>query len=333
MKVTIKDIARLAGVSTATVSKVVNGKDERISEATRQRVLKVIEEQHYVPNRVASSMVTKQTKTLGLVIPDIANPFFPELARGAEDYAQEAGYTLILCNSDNELDKEDTYIAMLQEKMVDGLIFTASSRRTEVSSALSRVRIPVITVDRQIEGLSAQSKIVVDNDRGAFKAVDHLIRRGYRKIFHLAGPMTSRPAKQRYAGYLQAHERHALLPPEGHLLEGEYVPSWGVAAVERLIADGKDFDAVFCDNDLIAIGAMKTLIRAGYRVPEDVGVVGYDDIYLAALVNPGLTTVRQPIYEMGNSAARQLIAMIEDNPKESQEITLATELVVRESTR
>lgn len=333
MKVTIKDIARLAGVSTATVSKVVNGKDERITDATRQRVLRVIKEQHYVPNRVASSMVTKQTKTLGLVIPDIANPFFPELARGAEDYAQEAGYTLILCNSDNELDKEDTYIAMLQEKMVDGLIFTASSRRTEISSALGRVRIPVITVDRQIEGLSAQSKIMVDNDRGALKAVNHLLERGYRKIFHLAGPMTSRPAKQRYAGYLEAHRNHGVIPPEGHLLEGEYVPTWGVEAVEGLIARKADFDALFCDNDLIAIGAMKTLIRAGYRVPEDVGVVGYDDIYLAALVNPGLTTVRQPIYEMGYTAARQLIAMIEGNTREMQEITLATELVIRESTR
>jgi LacI family transcriptional regulator len=188
MKITIKDIARLADVSIATVSMIVNKKDDRITETTRARVLKVIEEQGYVPNRVASSMITKTTKTIGLIIPDIANPFFPELARGVEDKANAEGYTVILCNSDNKLTKEDAYIDMLQEKMVDGIIFTASSSRTSVSSALQKVKVPVITVDRDIPDLRKQGKITVDNEEGAYDAVLHMIDSGYKKIYHLSGP-------------------------------------------------------------------------------------------------------------------------------------------------
>ena len=333
MKVTIKDIARLAEVSTATVSKVVNGKDEKISSATRERVMRIIEEFDYVPNRIASSMVTKRTKTIGLIIPDIANPFFPELARGVEDLANKEGYTLILCNSDNSLEKEDAYIDMLQEKMVDGIIFTASSSRTEVSSALKKVRIPVITVDRDIDGLKSQKKIVVNNETGAFDAVSHMIDCGYKKILHVSGPMTSKPAQERYSGYLRALKAKNIKPDKNHLISGTYTGEWGFNAVQELIRKDVSFDGIFCGNDLIALGALKALHSNNIDVPGQVGLVGYDDIYMAQMVSPELTTVRQPNYEMGYQAAEMLVSMIHGQDPKPNADALKTQVVVRGTTR
>ncbi len=333
MKVTIKDIARLAGVSTATVSKVVNGKDQKISSATRTRVMAIIEEAGYVPNRIASSMVTKKTKTLGLIIPDIANPFFPEIARGAEDLANREGYTLILCNSDNNLEKEDAYIDMLQEKMVDGIIFTASSSRTEISSALKRVRIPVITVDRDIDGLKSQKKIIVDNEIGAFDAVTYMTERGYKSILHLSGPMTSKPAQERYSGYLRALASKNIKPVENHLISGTYTGEWGFNGVQKLIDEGVEFDGLFCGNDLIALGALKALQHNGIKIPTEVGVVGFDDIYMATMVSPELTTVRQPNYDMGFQAAELLVNTIQNIEVGDTQETLKTHLIVRGTTK
>jgi len=333
LKVTIKDIARLAEVSTATVSKVVNGKDQKISSATRERVIKIIDETGYVPNRIASSMVTKKTKTLGLIIPDIANPFFPEIARGAEDLANREGYTLILCNSDNNLEKEDAYIEMLQEKMVDGIIFTASSNRTVVSSALQKVRIPVITVDRDIDGLKTQKKIIVDNEIGAYDAVKYMIERGYKKILHLSGPMTSKPAQERYNGYLRALKSENMKLDDNHLISGTYTGEWGFNGIEALINSGVEFDGVFCGNDLIALGALKALHHHDIDVPGDVGIVGFDDIYMAQMVSPELTTVRQPNYDMGFQAAELLVNTIQGVESNKTPSALKTHLIVRGTTK
>jgi LacI family transcriptional regulator len=333
MKVTIKEIAKLADVSIATVSKVVNHKDEKISSPTRDRVLNIIKETGYVPNRIASSMVTKKTNTLGLLIPDIANPFFPELARGAEDMANKMGYTLILCNSDNKVEKEDAYLEMLQEKMVDGIIFVASSRRTELSSALQRMKVPVITVDREIPGLSVQAKITVDNESGAYEAVSHMIDRGYRKIYHLAGPQTSLPARQRYEGYMRAMKEQNISFPEKYLMEGRFSSNWGVEAVSKLLEEDIEFDGLFCGNDLIALGAMKCLHQNGINVPDQIGVVGFDDINMAQLISPELTTVNQPNYEMGYKAAELLIKTIGGVKTRQHDYILKTRLIQRGTTR
>lgn len=333
MKVTIKEIAKLADVSIATVSKVVNNKDDKISAATRERVLNIIKETGYVPNRIASSMVTKKTNTLGLLIPDIANPFFPELARGAEDLANKMGYTLILCNSDNKTEKEDAYLEMLQEKMVDGIIFVASSRRTELSSALQRVRVPVITVDREIPGLTVQAKITVDNESGAFEAVTHMIERGYKRIYHLSGPLTSLPARQRYNGYLRAMEAQGMELPDHHLMEGRFSSNWGAEAVTELLERGIAFDGLFCGNDLIALGAMKCLQKNDISVPDPIGVVGFDDINMAQLTSPELTTVNQPNYDMGYKAAELLIKTIGGVKTKQHDYILKTRLIQRGTTR
>ncbi|MCK8060732.1 MULTISPECIES: LacI family DNA-binding transcriptional regulator [unclassified Fusibacter] len=333
MKITIKDIAKLADVSTATVSKVINGKDKNISSSTRNKILKIIKETNYVPNRIASSMITKKTHSIGLVIPDITNPFFPEIARGVEDLANQYSYHVILCNSDNNSKKELEYIEMLQEKMVDGIILTSSSNSKGSAPTLSKLQIPVITVDREIEGVTTSGRIIVDNYSGAYEAVTYMLNSGYKKILHLAGPMTTKPSVDRYQGYLQAHKDFGDLVDDSLYIEGHYTAEFGYKGIKTALKHELDFDAVFCGNDLIALGAIKGLHELRLRVPEDIGVVGFDDIYMATLIDPNLTTVHQPNYQMGYKAAQMLIDVIENRTLSDVEEVLMTKLVIRETTK
>lgn len=335
MKTTIKEIASAAGVSIATVSKVVNGKDCNISAATRQRVLKTINELNYVPNRIASSMVTKNTYTIGLLIPDITNPFFPEIARGVEDYANKAGYQVVLCNSDNDLKKESEYIHMFQEKMVDGIIITSSASRAseEHSRNYMKIGIPIITVDRDMKDCKTQGKILVDNTKGAFEAVSYMIGKGYKKILHLSGSMNSIPSIQRFNGYKKALKHCNIGFNSDLYFEGTYDVDSGYKGIKEVINKKIDFDSVFCGNDLIAIGAMKAIKELGLKIPKDIGIMGFDNIYISELVTPSLSTVKQPNYNMGYKAAQLLINAIKNPSKTEGEVVLETELIIRESTR
>lgn len=332
MKITIKDIARMAEVSTATVSKVVNNKDKNISDATRQKVLRIIKEHNYVPNRVASSMITKKTHSIGLVIPDITNPFFPEIARGVEDVANKFGYHVILCNSDNDISKEISYIEMLQEKMVDGIILTASSRRVADSLDLRKLSVPLITVDRDIEEVKVKGKVIVDNVSGAYEAVCYMFNKGYKRVLHLAGPLTSGPSIDRYEGYKKAHRDMEKELLDELFIEGFYTSEWGYEGIIQILKKGIKFDSIFCGNDLIAMGAMKALREHDYKIPKDVGIVGFDDIYMATMIEPQLTTVHQPNYKMGSKAAQLLIDFIEGRTVVNKVEVLKTKLIIREST-
>jgi LacI family transcriptional regulator len=283
---------------------------------------------------MARSLVTRQTKTIGLVIPDIVNPFFPELARGAEDKASEAGYSIIYCNTDDDLEKEEKYINMLAEKMVDGIVFTHSAKRTNGLSPIDRGNIPVILIDRDLESSNVKGKVLVDNLEGAYKAVKHLIDKGYKKIAFITGALTSTTAKDRLAGYRKALEDSGIEYNNNYIRAGQYKSEWGLTAVKQLLDEGLDFDAVFCGNDLIAISVIKLLKSKGYNIPNDVGVVGFDDIYMASVVEPGLTTIKQPNYEMGYKAVELLIEVLEKSGEaaEQKTIILDTELIVRKST-
>ncbi len=331
--VTINQIAKLAGVSTATVSNVINNKIGKISDETRDRVLQIIKEEGYIPNRIASSMVTKQTKTIGLIIPDISNPFFPDLARGVEDFASENDYTVILCNSDNQLSKEETYIEMLQEKMVDGIIIGASRSRTTVSGELLNSRVPIVSVDRKIAELDDDAQVIVDNEEGVFQAVTYLLERGYRRICHLSGPIELKTAKDRYNGFLRAHKTAGLEPMKNHLYAGSYTTDWGYEASKQILKERNDIECFMCGNDLIALGVYRTLHEQDLRVPEDIAVVGYDDIYVSSVVSPSLTTVRQPSYQMGYRAAETLINKIKTGQFKKYTLPLQAELVIRDSTK
>lgn len=331
MKITIKEIAKMAGVSTTTVSMIINNKAGNISQGTKDRVLNLMKEHNYVPNVMARSLVTKKTHTIGLVIPDITNPFFPEIARGVEDKANQEGYNVIYCNTDDRTIKEERYIEMLLEKMVDGIIFTASSKRIEGFKNPMNVKIPVILMDREIEFAGIKAKITGNNRLGAYEGVKHLFEYGYKRIVFISGPLVNKPSLDRFEGYkkaLKEFQQQSIL-----VLEGDYKIDWGYEAVKKLIARGEAFDGIFCGNDLIAVGVIKSLKEEGLRVPEDVGVVGFDDIYMARLLDPELTTVRQPNYEMGYRAAEMLIDVISGKEPDPKDMVFDTELIIRKSTK
>ncbi|PAB60498.1 LacI family DNA-binding transcriptional regulator [Anaeromicrobium sediminis] len=327
-KVTIKDIAKYAKVSTATVSNVVNGKTGKISEETRIKVLKVIEKHNYIPNRIASSLVTKKTKTLGLIIPDISNPFFPEIARGAEDKANKAGYNVIVCNTDNSVKKEEEYLSMLKEKMIEGIIMTASENKEDNTDFYKKISLPIVLVDRDLNIDNVRGRILVDNFMGAYKGVSHMINRGYKKIVMISSSTKDNTSSRRIAGYEKALEDHKI--DFKVVLEGVYSLEWGKEAIKKIIDSNIEFDGVFCGNDLIAIGAMDVLKDNKMGIPKDVGILGFDDIYLGEITSPKLTTIKQPNYMMGYKAAEILIDSIERNEK-YKEIILDTEIVIRES--
>ncbi|NYB73471.1 LacI family DNA-binding transcriptional regulator [Sedimentibacter hydroxybenzoicus DSM 7310] len=337
MKITIKEIAKEAGVSIATVSMILNNKDKNITHATRVRVLDAVKKYNYVPNAMAGSLVTQKTHIVGLILPDITNPFFPGIARGAEDKANESGYSIIFCNTDDKLEVEEKYIETLTKKMADGIIIAHSSGSEKMSEILERCKVPIILIDRDFYSEKVCGKVLVNNLEGAYKGVSYLINKGYTKIAFLSGSLKTRTARDRLDGYKKALSDNGLEYDEKLVKYGEYKIEWGKDGVNELLSETRQFDSIFCGNDLIAIGAIKELKKNGYSIPGDVGVMGFDDIYLAGLVEPSLTTVRQPNYKMGYQAMELLLETLNDpdkknnNFKEMEIITLDTEIIERNS--
>lgn len=324
---TIKRIAELASVSTATVSKVLSGKDQYISEPTRQRILEIVDEEGYIPNGIAKSLKMKKTKTIGIIIPDVMNLFFSELARGAEDAAEKKGYSVILCNTDNKESKEEKYLNILQEKMVDGIIMTAA----EISNSKSivRVRTPMVLVDRDIETDKTVGRIIVDNEKGIYDGVSFLIQKGCKNIGFISGAIENMLSSQRLKGYEKAlYDNNLDLVADNIYLESYSIES-GYNGTLALL-ENHSIDGISCGNDLIAIGAIRALKEKKLRVPEDVKVIGFDDISISRYMDPPLTTIKQPIYEIGKESVKMLVAIIEKKESKLKKV-LNTELIERGS--
>lgn len=322
---TIKEIAKLAGVSTATVSKVLNGKDQNISTPTRERVLRVVDEQGYIPNSIARSLKMNETKTLGLIVPDVVNQFFSELARGVEDAAKKEGYTVFLCNTDNSVKKEQDYLTVLQEKMVDGIILAPSEETEKID--LNR-RTPLVILDRDIELDSTHKagKIGIDNEEAVYKSTRYLINQGASNIGFISSGSKNKTMVQRYAGYKRALKEKGIELNESLVYLENYDVSTGYIGAKKILKNN-EIDAICCGNDFIAIGAMKAVKESGYTVPEDIKIVGIDDIEMAKYTDPALTTVKQPIYDMGNGAVDMLLALIKN---EKTELNRVFETVIME---
>ncbi|MBC8588955.1 LacI family DNA-binding transcriptional regulator [Paratissierella segnis] len=325
---TIKEIAELAGVSTATVSKILNGKDKDISEATRKNVLDIVEREGYIPNGIAKSLRIKNTKTIGIIMPDVMNLFFSELARGVEDAAEKKGYSVILCNSDNKESKEEKYIQILQEKMVDGIILTASEN--SVKRSLRRRKIPMVLLDRDISTDEKVGRITVDNEEGTYNATKLLIEKGCKNIGFISSNKTTKSSAQRLQGYENAILESKINFDKNKIFLQNYTIETGYKGTVSLL-EKTNIDGICCGNDLIAIGAIKALKERGIKVPQDVKVIGFDDISISKYMDPPLTTIRQPIYEMGEEAVGMLIDVINNKEMEMSKV-LKTELIVRETT-
>lgn len=325
------DVANLAGVSQTTVSQVLNDADIAIPEETRKRILKAMNELGYIPNRMARSLRSGETRTIGMIVPDSANPFFAEVARGVEDASFKQGYSVILCNSDGNLDKELLYSDVLTEMQIDGILFIAAGLSEEHIQTLQERRIPLVVVDREIPDVAVDS-VLADNTKGGWLATRHLIELGHRRIGCIQGPSDLSPSADRIIGYRRALEEAGISVDEEIMVRGDFQYEGGHQAARRLLTSEKPPTAVFACNDLMAIGTISAAVEMGYQIPDDLSVVGYDDLPLARFANPPLTTVVQPKHEIGTIAATMLLERVRDMDAPSHRRVLDTSICVRRST-
>jgi len=328
--ITIKDIARRAGVSVATVSYVVN-QTRYVSPELAIRVRNAIEELGYSPNANARSLRQKNTQMIGLIVPDSSNPFFAEIAKGIEDAGYDKGYSVILCNSNAQIERELVYLDLLRSKRVDGIIFIATSNHVEHIRPFATAGIPVVTFYRDNPGLDIDT-FRIDNFHAGYIATRHLIDLGHREIACIQPASAITPSAQRVEGYKKAMEESGLVWDEAIMPRGDNRVGGGKDAAQSLIKSGRNFSAVFSTNDAMAIGAMRVLRSLGYKIPQTISIVGVDDIILASYTEPPLTTVSQPKYEAGSQAVEFLIQRIEGGYDQGpRNIVLDINLVQRES--
>ncbi len=330
-KITIKDIARKAGVSIATVSYVIN-KSRTVSPDLAERVKAAIDEIGYYPDTNARSLKSKRTCTIGLIVPDNANPFFAEIAKGVEDAGFEAGFNVILCNSNAMMERELAYINLLVSKRVDGVIFAPTTLSIQPVKRIVDLGIPVVVFYREAHGLDIDS-IRIDNLDGSYRATRHLIELGHREIACIRPLSMETPSGRRVEGYQRAMEEAGLSWSAVLMPQGDNRISGGEEATHKLLENGKPFSAIFSTNDAMAIGAMRALHDAGLRIPDDVSVVGFDDITLARYSEPPLTTIAQPKQEAGTLAVQRILERIERiHTSGPREFILETTLIKRRST-
>ena len=326
----IKDVAREAGVSTATVSHVIN-KTRRVTDETRERVLRAIEQCGYYPNAHARSLASGRSNTLGLIISDISNPFFPELVKSIERAAFERGYDLILSNTNYEAERTSSYVQRLIERKVAGVALMTSEMDTALVGELARRRVCVVFLDLGSAG-QCMNNIVVDYDKGIEEAVAHLVALGHREIAFVGGPRHLRSAVKRLDAFRASLARH-LPEASPRVSEGDFKLEGGRRAARALMEGGGEMPtAVVAANDMMALGVMQELRECGIEVPGDVSVVGFDDIAFARLAAPPLTTVCLPREELGRRAVEALIASIEHSEHTGTDMRITTHLVRRAST-
>ena len=329
-RITIKDVARQAGVSISTVSRVLN-KSSYVKKSTFERVEAVIRELGYSPNHIARSLSKGTTGIIGAILPDISNPFFPALARGIADAAVSRGYTLILCNTDGYAAQEESSVRVLLEKQVDGIVFVAgSSAAVELVLTASKA-CPVAVIDRQVKGVSCDM-VTVDNYRGSFEMTRHLLDTGHKRIAYITGPMHLSTSQERLRGFRDCLAE-AGVDRVPLLFNGDFKYDTGYSFAREIIRMGLDVPGVYCAHDLMALGAMRCFLDSGLKVPEQVAVAGFDDISMSSLTRPALTTIAQPAYQMGVTAAEFLLERL-SNGKElaPRSRILEPVLVIRDST-
>jgi LacI family transcriptional regulator len=326
---TIREVAEKAGVSYTTVSHVINN-TRFVAQETRARVLAAMEALNYRPNALAQSLRSGRTNTFGLILPDSSNPYFAEISRSIEDEAFKLGYSVIFCNTERDPHKEQLYIEVLSKKQVDGLIFVATGDRVDALETLLRQELPVVVVDRDFPAFEVDA-VLTDNRQGGYLATRHLVELGHRRIACITGPSHITPSAERVTGYRNALLEAGLPFEEKLVLSGDYRPDSGRVAASVLLNRPDPPTALFFCNDLMAIGAMRAATWAGWHIPEQLSIVGFDDIEFASYTHPPLTTIAQPKVEVGYRAAHLLIDRINDKERPFQRVILPTRLIFRES--
>jgi LacI family transcriptional regulator len=327
---TIHDVAKKAGVAPITVSRVINQSGYCSSE-TRQRVEEAITELGYVPNTLARSLRSKRTNTLALILTDITNPFFTTLARGVEDAANAAGFTVIFCNSDESEVKEQKYLNVLLQKQVDGFLVVPACSNTDAIARIQRQGAPVVVIDRRIPE-SNTDVVRCDSEGGAYQLTQLLQILGHRQIAALSGPVEVSTAADRAAGYLRAMQEAGVAAEDCPVFYGEFTQESGYEMAGKAIRLPLRPTALLALNNFITIGAMKALQDVGLQVPEDIALAGFDDLPPGLVTFPFFTVAAQPAYEMGRRATLLLLDRLSGQAGETpQEIVLPTEIIIRRS--
>ena len=332
MRITIKDIAKKAKVSANTVSKALNNKSG-VRKETRDRILKIAEELGYFPNVLAKNLRLGQTKIIGLIISDCSNPFFAHVIKGAQDVAREAGYHIVLHSTEENPNLEEEAIDLLLELRVAGLLITPTQKKIDCILKLKRLHIPFILLSRQFEEVVTHY-VVTDDVIGGYLATQRLINRGHQKIVFINGPYENSAAKERFRGYQRALEENKIVFNESLVEWGNVNIEDGYNTMRRILAKEKPPLGMLSYCDYVAIGAMKAVWEKNLIIPEDVSIVGYDDIDFVKYLDVPLTTVHQHKYGIGKKGAEILVNLIEgklSNEEEFQRVLLQPKLVVRKS--
>lgn len=328
--VTIKDVAKKLNCAVSTISRAFNDKYD-IRPETRDLILKTAEEMGYRPNPIARKLIKQRSFNIGIVIPEFVNSFFPEVIIGAQEILHEKGYQVLIMQSNESQETERKNLETLVDNMVDGLLISLTSKITNKNYLLKLIErgLPIVCFNRIIEGLNT-SKVLFDDYKWAFFATEHLIVQGYKEIIHLTGPQDLLLTKERTRGFDDAHKKYKLEP--GKKVPCGFTMKDGEVQAQKMIDAGELPKAVFATSDYSAIGFMKILKNNGYRIPEDIAVVGFSESSLAENVCPALTSVKQPTYEMGKAAAELLVEQIQNTGIfVPQTIVLNGNLNIRES--
>lgn len=331
MTITIYDVAREANVSMATVSRVVNG-NPNVKPATRKKVLATIKELGYRPNAVARGLASKKTTTVGAIIPDISSIFFAELARGIEDIATMYKYNIILSNSDQNKDKELQLINTMLEKQVDGIIFMGGNISEEHADAFESSSVPVVLA-ATYDGTDTLASVNIDYKQAAYEAVNYLIEKGNDKIAFVSGHEDTMIDRLKEEGYRQAMQEANKQVIDDYILHGDYSYHYGLKAADKLLKLENKPSAVFAASDEMALGVVHGIQDKGYKVPEDLDVVGFDNTRLATMVRPTLTTIVQPMYDIGAVAMRLLTKFMNKEEVDEKKVVLPHRLIERDSTK
>lgn len=328
---TIKDVAKYAGVSISTVSRALSG-TIFVEEETKAKVLEAVKALDYRPNVLAKGLKQGKTNTIGLIIPNICNPIFPLVSRGIEDGARKKGYTVILCNTDENIEAEKNYVDKLRERWIDGLIFATAHHDSHHIYELKKNDFPVVLVVRSLE--EEIDAIVVDNFKGGYDATSYLIKTGHKKIAIINGRQELRLYNERFEGYKAALSDAGMAIDKDFIIDGTDENAKGYHDLKELVSHQNRPDGIFATSDLKAISAIRAIKDMKLKVPEDISVIGFDNLEMSSYIDPTLSTISQPLYEMGIRAVNKLIQIIESETKMKSQIEmLSCDMIIRKSTR